>query len=316
MDYPLFSEFDMSDRLPVSSEELTWQELMRRRLDWNAYTQDIRLADWENKLGMKEIWAHRQIPTAEVFYRANGDTFDPNDLKSNCLRLLDVKRPFVIKPAHLCGSEGVYISVDGTLQVAESFSPVGNHRRRGSREITLNDAVDDLAEKMLVQCDERESWALRRSIPGVVLEEYLSFDADFRVMTLWGEARGAALGGAHQLWVDAVGRLSGEEKDEYGWLRPLWPKIARLSKEVASGTDMLRVDFLVSRKGEVFVNEMCAFVWPESTTFAPFHGELARRLLHGYRQSRRIALERTFGRIHDRNKFHYKWHNKLTKSDQ
>lgn len=301
MEYPLFSEFDVSAWIPAAVEKPTWQELMCRRLDWNARTKDIRLADWENKLGMKEIWAHRRIPTAEVFYQAGGEIFDPDDLREVCARLLDVKQPFVLKPAHLCGSEAVYLSSDGTLQAAESFSPVGDHCSRGRKGVTLDEAVNEIAKKMLVRCHEREAWALRQSLPGVVVEGYIPFDADLRIMTLWGEIHGAVLGGDCRLWIDADGHLSWEAEAGYGWLRSFWPTIACLSKAVAAGTDMLRVDFFVRRTSDVFVNEMCAFVWPESTTFAPFHEDFVQALLRGYRRRRKVFVERRFGRIHGRN---------------
>ena len=66
-----------------------------------------------------------------------------------------------------------------------------------------------------------------------------------------------------------------------------WPSIVEWSESLASETDLLRVDFLVSRSGEnsgensgsCVASEMCAFLWPQSTFFNGAHERLEKMLL-------------------------------------
>lgn len=141
---------------------------------------------------------------------------------------------------------------------------------------------------------DRESRALREANRGVIVERFHPHDAEVRVLTVGGKA---VVGATDSNWIlmrsepssteewNQIGNTSSSED----WIRREghWPSIVEWSESLASETDLLRVDFLVSRSGEnsgensgsCVASEMCAFLWPQSTFFNGAHERLEKMLL-------------------------------------
>ncbi len=315
----LFEEFNMSrwlDLLGDSLVDITWQDIMFERLCWHESSKDIRLADWENKLGMKAILKHYDVATADI-YMQTSQAHTPT-LKTELEKLLKQNKNFIIKPSHLCGSQSIYSHRDAVFSTVEVFEPVSTNSYEPATSaepaepiensipeeqptIDLTTVVENIMQSTKEECAPREAWALRNCRPGILIEELLCFDLDLRVMTVWGKFHGVRIMGEEKIWIDGNGRLLNDTEsaeDIMSWLEPLLPSIKVISEKLAQNTDVLRIDFFVSKNGQVQVNELCSFVWPEATTFLPFYKDFTKSLLNGYAKFSGQLLERKFARLH------------------
>lgn len=312
----LLQEFNMSrwlDLLGDSTTDITWKDIMFERLCWHESAKDIRLADWENKLGMKAIFRHYDVATADI-YMQTSQAHTPT-LKKDLDKLLNQNKNFIIKPSHLCGSSSVYQYQDNSFSPVEAFNPVSpnydeaenmanntaNLESSQADEISLETVIEQVMQATKRTCEPREAWALRNSRPGILIEELLCFDLDIRVMTVWGKFQGIRIMGQEKIWIDKDGYLLNDTETAeavMGWLEPHLPSIKAMSERIAQNTDMLRVDFFVSKNGAIKVNEICTFVWPEANTFLPFYKNFAKAFLDGYEKFSGQLIERKFARLH------------------
>lgn len=316
----LFQEFNMSrwlDLLGDSIDDISWKDVMFERLCWHESNQDLRLADWENKLGMKAIFRHYGVETANI-YMQTSQAHTPT-LKKEVEKLVQQDKAFIIKPSHLCGSTSIYAFQDSKFKTVEAFEPVSSSPELNSPEleaseieqksalepkeetIELSTVIDNIMQANKERCAPREAWALRNCRPGILIEELLDFDLDLRVMTLWGKFHGIRIMGEEKIWIDKDGRLLNDTESAeeiMQWLEPHLISIKTTSERLAQSTDMLRVDFFVSKNGAIRVNEICSFVWPEATTFLPFYKDFTRSFLNGYDQFSGQLVERKFARLH------------------
>ena len=311
----LLQEFNMSrwlDLLGDSTADITWKDIMFERLCWNESSQDTRLADWENKLGMKAIFRHYDVATAEIYLQTS-QAHTPT-LKKELDKLLKQNKTFIIKPSHLCGSSGVYQYQDNHFSTVEAFKPVSPNYEEAEQvaktctpegtpeeNISLEAVIEQVMQSTKKSCEPREAWALRNSRPGILIEELLGFDLDIRVMTVWGKFQGIRIMGEEKIWIDKDGNLLNDTETAeaiMAWLEPHLPSIKAISERIAQYTDMLRVDFLVSKNGEVKVNELCTFLWPEANTFLPFYKSFTKAFLDGYEKFSGQVIERKFARLH------------------
>ena len=276
---------------------MSWFDLMQMRLAWHENTQDKRLSDWENKFGMKAIWQHLAAPTAHVFLQMDNSNFDEAELRNTCEALMDAGKSFVIKPSHLCGSEAVYICDGRQWSTPQAFSPVGLLETNTAEMLELDDVLKEVTNSLHARVAAREAWSLRKSRAGILIEEHLAVETDIRVMTLFGEVQGMVVTG-EDIVIDKFGKVLGDTKASYIWLEPIVPTINNWSKRVAKHTDLLRLDFFVCKTGDVFLNEMCAFVWPEATTFKPFLKSFTEVFVNVYSKQTVMTLERQFARVH------------------
>lgn len=308
----LLQEFNMSrwlDLLGDSTADITWKDIMFERLCWNESAEDIRLADWENKLGMKAIFRHYDIATADI-YMQTSQAHTPT-LKKELDKLIKQNKNFIIKPSHLCGSTSVYQYQNNNFSTVEAFNPVSPSYEESEQKattvptpiqaITAETVIDKVMQATKSKCEPREAWALRNSRPGILIEELLCFDLDVRVMTVWGKFQGIRIMGEEKIWIDQDGNLLNDTETAEAtmtWLEPYLPSIKATSERIAQNTDMLRVDFFVSKNGDIKVNELCTFVWPEANTFLPFYKNFAKAFLDGYDKFSGQIIERKFARLH------------------
>jgi hypothetical protein len=134
-------------------------------------------------------------------------------------------------------------------------------------------------------------------------------DAEVRVLAIGGRA---VVGATDSQWI--LMRDSNSNQSDYGDWKQIgnidhpddwilqggqWERMVAWSEALAAETDLLRVDFLVSRGnnnnsndnnihtaddvvGGCVASEMCAFLWPESSFFGKAYPTLERHLLDYY----------------------------------
>jgi hypothetical protein len=293
----LFSEFDMSPYIKGVSTTTPWYLLMHLRLAWNEVYRDERLADWGNKKSMKALCQHHGIATAEVYHQFQPEVFSEAALREVCETLMAADTHFVIKPYHLTGGQGVFVYQQGHFETAKAVNVSASKVSTRAMRLGIKSLAHRYQTILEQRASAREAWSQRQSQSGLLIEAMIDAETEIRVMTIWGEVIGASLSNA-QVFIDAEGRIFGDDAESWHWLSALWPRLVKTSERLAGGTDMLRIDIFANQTAELWVNDIRTFVWPLASTFSPFLSSMSEIFVSSYQDKSVRLVDRTFARLH------------------
>lgn len=227
---------------------------------------DNRLADWMNKIKIKEYLDSLSVPTLNRYY-SSYEGAPP-------LNLFEHLTDYVAKPAHLSEGDSVFIVRHGIDQ------KTGN-------TVSTEQIVEELERAMSLRTVSWDSWATRNTTPGVVVEELAAnrhgnFDTmpdELKIYCVWGKVyfgvwrQGLEYQGSGFLYRD---HFDDDLKSED---RAWWKRMIELAELVAEGTDFIRVD-LFANGGHPVVSEV--EVIPATPIPRPLQTKIADLLNHGY----------------------------------
>ena len=274
----------------VRSDLETYVQSLREEFDYSAHYSgkkgyypgifmrrarvDARLADWMNKIKIKEYLDSLGVPTLERFYSSYEGAPPAETLEG-----LD---SYVAKPAHLSEGDSVFIVRHGVdLKTGDTVS--------------TQRIVNGLERAMSLRTVSWDSWATRNTTPGVVVEamaanRHGNFDTmpdELKIYCVWGKVyfgvwrQGLDYQCGGFLYRDQFdNNLAAQDRD---W----WKRMIELAEIVAQGTDFIRVD-LFANGGNPVVNEV--EVIPATPIPRPLQSEIANLLNHGYALKSRSAV--------------------------
>lgn len=241
-------------------EGMTWPEFLKVR---NSL-QRPELVNYVDKIEQQKF--------AEKFGIATPKTYIATREKKPIIDIIAKLPSYVAKMTHLSLSQGLIIVKNGVNIV-------------DGQPITPKEVQDTVFKHFEMKARAVESWTLHQVKPGFMIQEYIPNRNEVKIQTIWGRAiigewrGGEANTSTTQIWgrYDRAGNLADGKKSAPEW----WPKAVAAAEKMSSGTDALRVDFLVRENGELLLNEL--EIWPESR-WSSRENVLEARLNNGYRQ--------------------------------
>lgn len=176
-----------------------------------------------NKYEVKKFFEEFDLNVPKLYYYTNK--------KRNIEHILSYHKNYVAKPAHMSESDGVFINDD-------DYEKVNKH---------LNESLDKSSRST-------EPKMMKETEKGILVEEYIEYDYEFKVFVLYGCPVVGDLRNGPKEWhrVDMIDKVNKYFN---------WDKEYEICKQIAKDLriDFFRIDFFYSKKENKFYAGEMAF---------------------------------------------------------
>jgi len=294
----------------LSRAPQSFGDAMRSRHAWAETFSAPRpgLAALEDKLAWHDLAvATGAAPRPPVFFRMTNEDNDFEDKFVDNLQRIAQENPLsrvCVKPAHLTTGAGIFFvdfANDFRISMPKPTGPgaaeMARDQRQRQNSVTLPQLAKAMRDALSQKADDpRNAQPLRSVPPCVFVEEQLeSVVAEVRALLIFGQLVGLATDTGPPATWPALLRGSLEEE------------IARSAEALAAQarSDVLRVDFLIAPDGRFFLNEGCAWLWPDDGFFEEkVYAQAFDLLQRGYGQvlgTESVATSNTTSVINEEN---------------
>eukprot|EP00536_Pseudo-nitzschia_multiseries_P014406 jgi/Psemu1/38550/gm1.38550_g len=306
--FELYEDFDIGSYVMDAPERLSWKQLLKIRnglerptLSW--YVDKVARKRWFNEQGV-----HPQPTTYFAKYKDElSETGRKEDETETILENLPTQIGFCAKPTHMSMTMGNWLvdippSRHGTVEDRNLKYTNRAQRLSSNGQYDPRVCADSLAEGLLREATEIESWALKNVRPGIVIEQLYSHGNDrdlppheFCMFVVWGKVYVGQwnmvdddryMGGFFYRDGRAAPGCPMDELDD--WIP--WSELVEIAENLSQHKDMFRVDMFVGVPKYSDVNSTLKIavseseIHPTSMFCNPFIAEeMARLWVAGYK---------------------------------